>query len=263
MHKIKTNYEIIKIHAKNALVYRANVFGSLILFMLYLFIFSSLWKYVLADSTIAGYSLNQMTWYLVCTEFIMIACRTDIFFTINNDVQTGSIVYAVNRPVNYVHYQCLRNLGNMLVTGSLFIGLSLILGFTFTKSLPNITITQLPFFILSLVLGIGIQFFSQMCIAVTAFYFGENIAFLLIYQKLIFLLGGFFPTEFLMEWIQRISELLPFQYIAGSPAKLLASYSWSLFTEIIVGQIIYLVFFVLLTYLLFKAGIRKLQIYGG
>lgn len=263
MKAIRKNVEIVKLFTKNSAVYRADIVGSAVLFSVYIFVFTSLWRYMGSDVQIAGYSLKQMIWYLVCTEFIMVACRTDIFFKITAEVKNGNIAYSINRPVNYISYNILACLGGNLISTIIYTIISILLGILLSASFPPIALSKIIPFIFSLILGILIQLFIQLCIGLSALYFGESTAINLIYQKLVFLLGGVFPTAILPEWLENLSNFLPFQYIAGVPARLLVSFSWPSFFQLVLVQAIYLVLIVLFAILLTKHGKRKLQIYGG
>lgn len=263
MKSLRKKLAIVQLFVKNSAMHRANIITGAVIFSVYIFVFASLWEYMGSDVQVAGYSLQQMIWYLICTEFIMVACRTNIFSQITMDVKSGNIAYLVNRPVNYISYNLASSFGGNLISVMIYAVISVCLGVALSSSLPSLTLSAVLPVLLSLLLGIFIQLYMQVCIGLSALYLGESTAVFLIYQKLVFLLGGFLPTTILPQWLQKLSALLPFQYVAGVPAKLFVSFSWTDFFQLVGAQVIYLGIIVLFTMALTKRGMRKLQIYGG
>jgi len=68
---------------------------------------------------------------------------------------------------------------------------------------------MLPWFLLSTLLSMALQFFIMITIGLVAFYVEENRPFFFIYSKLILLLGTFVPIEFYPDWVQKALQYLP------------------------------------------------------
>lgn len=69
---IKKYFSITKYALKQRTAFKLNYFGTLISFTLHVLIFSQLWDYALKDKLIAGYTKQELTWYLIVGEFIVI-----------------------------------------------------------------------------------------------------------------------------------------------------------------------------------------------
>ena len=71
---------VLRISLQNAFVYRSNVLGGFVFYIMFMFVFFNLWRAIYKSGEVAGYSLVQMVWYLCMTELIMFGCRTGVFF---------------------------------------------------------------------------------------------------------------------------------------------------------------------------------------
>ena len=92
---------------------------------------------------------------------------------------------------------------------------------------------------------------------------GESLI-LWIYQKFVFILGGFLiPLDFYPNWLQTIAKALPFAYMIYGPSKLFVSPSVDLFINIISLQIVWIVVLGAILILAYRRGIAYLTVNGG
>ena len=84
-----------------------------------------------------------------------------------------------------------------------------------------------------------------------------------VYSKLILVLGTIFPIEFFPSSIQPIIKSSPIYVVSYGPAKLFVNFSYSEFKNIIIAQIIYVLIAYLLCKLLYKKGVKNLNVNGG
>lgn len=225
-----------------------------------------LWKNIYAQkgtAAIGGFSLNAMIWYLIFTELVTLS-RTNLHLQVNDDVKSGNIAYLLNKPYNYVIYcfsYFLGEIGVKFLTNAL-IGLAI--GLIYAGALKNFSLINLPFIILSLLLGCIINFFIYLCLALTSFWFEDNSAFFWIYSKLVFTLGGMLmPIDLFPKWLQGISHYLPFVYVTYVPARLAVNFSFQSFALGFSVQLLYLVVFFALSMLIYRKGVKDLNVNGG
>jgi ABC-2 type transport system permease protein len=223
----------------------------------------SLWGAIYQEGSVHGYSYAQIVWYLIMTEFISFSCGTDIYRKMNEDVRSGAIAYLVGRPTHYVFYQLTGSLGQIALNFVCFGALATVLGLVFVGQLNTFVLTGLLPILLSITLGILLNFFFMMLIGFSSFVMEDNFALYLIYQKIAFMLGMFLPVEFLPEWLQGIAKNLPFSYIFWAPAKLFVQYSPVLFLELVPRQALWVLVLISLTLLCYRLSVRRLQINGG
>ncbi|WP_040214442.1 ABC transporter permease [Clostridium polynesiense] len=265
MQLIRKYSEVTKITLSNSLVYFWDFLSKNMFFAFIVFVYLMLWKSIYSQkgSLVGGFTLNQMIWYLVVTELVTLS-RTDIHIQVNEDVKSGSIAYLLNKPYNYVLYcfsYFIGEVGVKLLTNSI-IGIAI--GFIYVGSLEGFNIINLPFIFLSLATGCIIHFLIYMILSLSAFWFEENSAFFWIYSKLIFTLGGMLmPIELFPDWLQQIARYLPFAYVTYIPAKLTVNFSFSDFISGFSVQLLYLIIFFAAAMLLFRKGVRNLNVNGG
>lgn len=254
---------IARIHVQNAFNYRARVVSGLMFYTLFIFVFFSLWGAIYKEGSVNGYTHGQVVWYLIITELVVFGCRIPIVGEINENVKTGNMAYLLNRPVHYIAYQAAAAVGhvavNLLFTGSL----AIVLGLVFVGPVPNFQWAAFPLMLLSMLMGIALQFFSLMAVGLTAFRLEDNSAIYLIYQKLVFMLGMFLPVEFLPGWLQGIARVLPFSYVAWGPARLVVDFSWGLFLQVAPMQILWITIAAGISTVMYRGGMRNLQANGG
>lgn len=266
MHAIRKYSQVTKITMANSLVYFWNFLSKNLFFIFIMFIYLMLWRAIYAQkgaALIGGLSLNAMIWYLIFTELVTLS-RTDLYLQVNDDVKNGNIAYLLTKPVNYVFYcfsYFLGEIGIKLLTNAL-IGIAI--GLIYAGVLKNFSLINLPFIILSLLVGCTINFFVYLSLALTSFWLEDNTAFFWIYSKLIFTLGGMLvPVDLFPKWLQSLSRCLPFVYVTYIPAKLAVDFSFNNFYNQFLIQLLYLAAFFALSMILYRRGARKLNVNGG
>ncbi len=263
MNNLRKYAVVARIHVQNAFNYRARVVSGLLFYTLFIFVFFSLWQAIYQEGSVHGYTHGQVVWYLIVTELVVFGCRIPIVGEINEDVKTGSMAYLLNRPVHYIAYQVAAAIGhvvvNLMFTGTLAVAL----GLMFVGPIPGFQWIGLPLMLLSMLMGITLQFFCLMAVGLTAFRLEDNSAIYLIYQKLVFMLGMFLPVEFLPGWLQGIARVLPFSYVAWGPAKLFVDFSWGLFLQVAPMQLLWIGVAVGISVVMYRGGMRNLQTNGG
>ncbi len=225
MKRLHKYIVIARVSLANAIAYRASVVSRMLFYTLFIYVFMSLWRAIYREGAVHGYSYNQIVWYLIMTEMVAFSLRTGIYAQMNDDVRSGAIAYQIGRPVHYVLFQYATCLGESAFNLVAFGSLAAALGLIFVGPLATLSLASAPAVLLSMLLGLTIQFFFQMMIGLLSFIMEDNFAFFLIYQKLVFMLGMFLPVEFLPDWLQSIAKALPFSYVCWAPAKLFVNFS--------------------------------------
>ncbi len=257
---------VLKATLIESLQYVMNIFLGFITFFMLLFIFMNLWNYIYSDSAnvINGYSKNQMIWYVILTEIIWFGMRNQTLSSqISNDIKSGSIAYGINKPYHYISYIVAKHLGEIAVKSVLFVIAGFVIGYCFLGSFPEIRLYRLPLLLLSLVLGILINTFLKMSISVLSFWIEDSTPFHWIYDKMIIVLGIMFPVEVFPLWAQPLIRYSPIYVVTYGPAKLVIDYQSRMALSVLGAQGIYLVFSLTVLLLLYRKGVKKLNVNGG
>lgn len=257
---------ILKTTLIDNLQYLSNIILGFISFTVMMFIFLNLWKYMYSDSNalIAGYSINQMIWYVITTELIWFGTRNkSLINEISDDIKSGKIAYHINKPYSYVMFIVSKYIGEIIFKFFVFMGFSILLGYIFIGPLQGFNINNIPFLVIVFVLGIIINSFIRIAISLTSFWFEESAPFHWIYDKFILVVGTIFPIELFPLWIQPILKYTPIFVVTYGPAKLVVDFKINIFVTVLIIQLIYLLISILVVVLIYRKGVKKLNVNGG
>lgn len=265
--KIHKYTSMTAINLQNQLAYLWDTLNRSLFILFIMFIFVQLWAAVYGDGgspdrEIAGLTFVNVIWYLLIAETMELGkARHDL--AISEEVKDGSIAYRLVRPYNYLVYHFFHNLGETLVRMGLvfLLGLPVVL---YYAGPPQIDWWIIPPVLLIMAGGMMLDFFTLSIIGLLAFVTEDIGSFRLIYQKLVFVLGGLmFPLDFLPNWLQGIARALPFQLTTYAPARLFVRFEWSLFANFLGMQMLWLAILGTVLWLQYRWAVQRLAINGG
>ena len=248
----------------NNLAYVGNLLAGSISIVFFMFVFAQLWRvaYNSTGSTIiAGLAFHDVLWYLLLAEVIELS-KPRLAQAIAQSVRDGSIAYQLSKPYNFLLYQCSVGLGDS------------VLKLLFNALIGGVVVWLLvgpppdprwwPLVVVVVMGGWLIYFCFTALIGLAAFVTEEVRAFEWIYQKLIFILGGFLiPLDLYPAWLQPIAKATPFAQAIYGPARFFVDPSWGRFGQVLLGQWLWLaVLFGLLAFL-YQQSVQRLAINGG
>lgn len=262
---MKKYLNIFKATLINELQYVSDIFLGFTSFLIKIFIFLQLWNYLYDDpsSLIAGLTKSQMIWYVIITEMIWYGTKNKTLISqITDDIKSGSIAYTLNKPYSYVIYIIVKNFGEISIKFLLYVILAIITGFIFIGPI-DFNILNLPFIIIVFLLSFIINAVIRVIISMLSFYIEDSTPFHWLYDKLILILGTMFPIEIFPKFLQPIIKFTPIYVVTYGPAKLVIDFSINSFFTIIVIQLIYLLITIIILILIYRKGVRKLNVNGG
>jgi ABC-2 type transport system permease protein len=200
-------------------------------------------------------------WYLMMAETIELS-RPQLARTISDNVKDGSIAYILNKPYNFLLYQFSNSMGETIFRALMNAIFGGIIVWWLVGPPPEPLGWVFAFFAL---FGTWIMNFCITClIGLSAFLVEEISPFMWIYQKFVFILGGFLiPLDFYPNWLQSIAKALPFAYMIYGPSKLFVSPSFGLFINIISLQIVWILVLGSILLLAYRRGVAFLTVNGG
>ncbi|MBS3985228.1 MAG: ABC-2 family transporter protein [Selenomonadales bacterium] len=262
-HAIKKYTLLASTSLASKLAYPLDALVRSIFFAMVLFIFTKLWSTLLgADRAILGFSRAQMVWYLMATESIMLS-NARIERRIEDEVKSGAVAYTLVRPLHFVWYQCAifcgETLGHFLLNAIVGAAVAFAL-----VGLPPASLASIPAVLLVAAMAFLMQFFIKVTIAMLAFWVEDTQPFFWVYSKILFTLGGLFvPIDVYPEWLKRIAEILPFNYVLYQPARLFVSFDKEAFLRAAGMQVLWVVALVVLAFFTFRRGVKKVSVNGG
>lgn len=257
-------WAIFKTQLLNNLAYVGNLLTGSIAVVIFMFLFAQLWRVAYRSTgsdTLAGLAFHDVLWYLLLAEVIELS-KPRLAQSIAQSVRDGSIAYQLSKPYNFLLYQCsvgfgdsvLKMLFNAVVGGAV---VWLLVG-------PPPDPRWWPLVLLAVLGAWLIYFCFTALIGLAAFVTEEVRAFEWIYQKFVFILGGFLiPLDLYPAWLQPIAKATPFAQAIYGPARFFVDPSWERFGQVLVGQWLWLAVLIGLLTFLYQQSVQRLAINGG
>lgn len=257
-------WAIFRTTVVNSLAYPGELVGRSLLMIPFMWIFYQLWNVTFraaGTESINGLTLRDTLWYLMMTEAIELS-RPYISRTIAENVKEGSIAYILNKPYNFILYQFSYSMGETVFRA--------LMNFLFGGAVVWWLVGMPPDprgwpLVLIAIFGTWILNFCITClIGLAAFVVEDTSAFVWIYQKFAFILGGLLiPLDFYPGWLQTIAKALPFSAMLYGPARLFVTPSLELFLHVIFLQAIWSIVLGFLLAVVYRRGVMSLSINGG
>lgn len=257
---------IFKSEVMSSMQYVFEMFGRLILYFFMIFVFTYLWKYIYSnpEELINGYTMSQMIWYVMITEVLWFGLGgRNLCRKISNDVKSGNIAYNLNKPYNYVQYALASRLGEILIRTVIYIVAALVMGIFLVGDFPNIGFLGIVAVLFSGILATVINILLITFIGMFSFFMEDAHPLYWLYSKLILVLGTLFPVEFFPEVIQKVFVYSPVYVVSYGPAKLFVDFSIERCISILIAQIAYVFIAYGLCMILYKKGVKRLNVNGG
>ena len=223
------------------------------------------------DGNIAGYKYGDMVaYYLLVIISRAFSSMPGLTGGIANQIRNGEVKKFLIQPVDMQGCLLMQRIAHKLVYYLIAI-LPFALVFFLCRDFfiegwppPNV----LAVFFASLFLSFLLGFYLECCIGLIGFWFLEVTSLTFIYMLMNFLLSGhMFPLELLPAEpfnIRQIVEYLPFKYLAYFPAAVfLGKIEGAELYRGLLAEIGWVVFFIVLSRVLWHRGIKRYSGYGG
>lgn len=263
---MKKYFFILKSELMSNLQYTFNIITGFVGYFIMLFIFLNLWQYIYDDPNqiINGYTMNQMIWYVIITELLWsILEGRKLCKKIINDVRTGNIAYNVNKPYNYIGYCLSSHLGAVIVKALMYIILGMLIGYMFLGSFPKLSLLSIIAVLITGILATIISTLLVTSIGLFSFIIEDSNPFYWLYSKLILIVGTLFPIEYFPKVIQPLLNYSPIYTISYGPAKLFVDFNINNFISVLITQIIYIIVSWNICTIIYKKGVKNLNVNGG
>ena len=232
---------------------------SAISFAVHMLVFNSLWDFILKDGTMYDYDRPMLIWYIIVAEFITYGASR-FYKKISDMVKDGTIANLLIKPMNFLMFVWFEQSADIIKIGVNAVT-ALILGLTIAGTI-KVTMIQIIFLVIACVLSFLISNAIQFIIGLIAFDIEETKSIFFIVQKLQFLLV-FVPIEFYGETVQKILMLIPTTHMIYAPGMILTRFDAKTAVAAIIMQLVIFVILMISTILLYKKGVKKINVNGG
>lgn len=264
--QVRKYLAVTRTNMQNSLAYTWDAVSQGIFVIVFVFIFSQLWKTTFAIQgvdVISGLTLNMTIWYFVWAELVQLS-KINPVTTMQNEVKDGTLAYTLGRPYNYVLYHFFMGLGSVAIRMVVILTLGSMTAFLVAGPLHSFRPLTLPALLLVTLLAFILDYCIMALIGLLAFFFEDVAAFRLIYSKIVFVLGGLLiPVDFLPDGVQTVARVLPFNLVVYAPAKLFVKWETPQFLQIVALQVIWIGIMALVLTVTYRYGARRVSINGG
>jgi len=267
---LRTWWTILRICLEERLVYRGDfALGTLMRFLpIVTQIF--LWEAIYAASgqhTIARYTNREIiAYYLLTMVSRAFSSMPALASGIARTIRDGSIKKFIIQPVDMIGFLLLSRVAHKLVyytVATIPFAIVFFLCRGYFDGWPD-ALTMLAF-IASLLMAFLLGYFMEAAIGMIGFWFLEVSSLLFVYMLFNFFFSGhMFPIDMLPGVFGTIVRIIPLHYLAYFPAAVFLGKIQG--TELAIGlamELAWVVFFIVLSHVLFKRGLRRYSAFGG
>jgi ABC-2 type transport system permease protein len=250
---------------RSKLAYVGEIGSKTIFLFVILYIFLCLWKVTYTETNqnaLGGLTLNQMLWYLVVTES-MILSLPPIATVVDQDVRTGSLATQLVRPLSYPLSVFANTTGERCLSFAINFFAGSLIACLFV-GMPDLQLHNIPMFLLLLPLSFALDFSIYFLIGLSAFWLEDTTGITLIYSRLTMILGGMLiPLELFPDSWQQILRVLPFSAIVYGPARTFVTGDVHLFFYLIAQQLVAIFIFAFLIHVVYTTALKRVFSHGG
>jgi ABC-2 type transport system permease protein len=271
-------WTFFRVSVEERLVYRGDfALGTLMRFLpivTQIFLWWAIFESVQESSgvtTISGYHYQDMVaYYLLAMISRAFSSMPGLTSGIARQIQTGEIKKFLIQPIDMLGCLLVQRVAHKLVYYLIAI-LPFVLVFFLCRSFFIQGWPETPVmlaFIASLLMGFLLGYYLEACIGLAGFWFLEVTSLTFIYMLLSFFLSGhMFPLDLLptepVNW-RGIVDFLPLKYLAYFPAAVfLGKVEGAELARGIWMEVAWLVFFMVLSRVLWWRGVKRYSGYGG
>ena len=257
---MKKYLAIFKFNLKSEFNFKVDYLFSMLSFAVHIFVFNALWNYILQGKAVAGYTKNELIWYIIVGEIIAYSVGKKNYINISNMIKNGDVANILTKPLSFMKYVISLEATSIVNIGVNFV-FGIILGICMAGKI-TLEPLQICLFFISLILSLSIAIMMSVFIGMLAFLTEENKSFYMVISKAMLLLI-FTPIEFFPSTVQTILRFLPTTYEVFPPGKILVSYDLNTALTLIGCQVIALLVVYGAAYAINLKGVRNINVNGG
>ncbi len=265
-----TWWTILRIALAERLVYRGDfALGTLMRFLpivTQIFLWYAIFQ-ARGQERLAGFSFEDfVAYYLLTMVARAFSSMPGLASGIASQIRSGEIKKFLIQPIDLLGFLLLGRVAHKLAyytVAALPFALVFFLCRDFFPGWPSLTAWSAG--ILSLVLCFLLGYYLEACMGLVGFWWLEISSLLFVYMLFSFFLSGhMFPLDMLPPPWRTLVELTPLQFLAYFPAAVFLGkiQGWDLVFGLIM-QVEWVVFFVILSRVLFDRGTRRYSAFGG
>ncbi len=254
---------LAKLNIKDTLQYPGALAVNAGMMAVFLFALINVWSTIYAEHPpLQGLSFVSIIWYLFIVELLNVVTLPPSL-EIEEEVLSGGIAYQLARPYNYFVFKFVKFFSATIVRACIAGVLGAGIAYSFA-GMPSLTMRGLAGTLLVSLLGYVVYFFPRFMIGLLSFWVERIQGLNLVYMSIEVILGGvYFPLEIFSPAVRAVLERLPFASFIYWPAKIFVTQDVALIPPVVKWQLIWIVIFAIMTGVMFRLGVRRVQTHGG
>ena len=273
--RAKTSWTILRISIEERLIYRGDfALGTLMRFLpivtqvfLWGAIFSAVATSGEGETRIVGYSYHDfIAYYLLTMVSRAFSSMPGLASGVARDIRDGTVKKYLIQPIDMLQFLLLYRVAHKLVYYTVAIGPFVLVFYLCRGFFPGWPdgLTLLAY-LAALVMAFLLGFFLEATIGMLGFWFLEVSSLLFVYMLFNFFFSGhMFPIDMLPGVWGTLVRIIPLHYLAYFPSAVFlgkitgADLAWGLLV-----QLFWVLFFMFVSRLAFRRGVRRYSGFGG
>lgn len=261
---MKVYIDYVRVTVRSSMMYRTNIFAKVFGRILFLYMQIQLWKALYMSNMGNTKSGEQTVTYVIIANIVFTVMECNVVDWLNEKIRNGQISMDLIRPMNFGVYAFSICIGENVVNFIFKTIPVLICVLVFWRNLISLN-SNILYFVLSLLLGIVINFLYSYLVGLLAFWFLVTWPLNMLLNAIYKLLSGvWIPVFFFPSILKHIGVFLPFQYIYYVPISFITT---NISSHMIVNQLIFQLLWVVIlstgVFMVWHFGRKKLVIQGG
>jgi len=228
----------------------------------------ALWSAVARESPggqFGRYTQADFVAYFLAALIIRTVTGSWVVWEMNQEIRMGTLSMRLLRPLHPFIAYATQHIAAIPLRALIALPVALILLVTSSGG----HVVQDPLLIALVPVSIAgawlITFIAMLAMGTLGLFMERSTAIFEVWLGLFAVLSGYLvPLELMPSWLTEVSRWLPFRYMLGAPTELLIGKSdrAAAFTDLAL-QYGWVLFFVLLARLVWRAGVRRFEAFGG
>jgi ABC-2 type transport system permease protein len=248
---------------QRSITYRFTVIAYRIGELAEILIIIAMWSAIYSHQTsIGGYTLNQMLTYLILGNLINVITRNFLTDYMSRDIREGTLSFLLIKPVDFFRYIIAREIGRTSLTSVIAVCTQVTVLLVFHKLfIFNHDVRVWIILTIMVFLAFWLELLQAFLTALITFWTDEVTALYTVMGRLEkFFSGGYFPLNLLPPLFVTVSFCLPFAYSFFIPTQLyLGKISLVQGLQGLVVQVIWIALLYGLIKLVWKRGLKRYE----
>lgn len=236
-----------------------DILGTIFSFAIHITMFNYLWDFVLDGKTMAGYTMEQLVWYVIIGEAIIYSYNY-YYKKIAGKVDMGDFAYDMTKPYNFLIRTIFEGIAELPITLCLIVTGG-ILGVLYVGAL-DVSLIQMACFFIVAVIAVTLFLMLHIIVGLLSIWIGRDVSsvWLLVHKAM--LIFAFSPLELFPTTIQKALLFLPTTHVIYTPASLFVNFSYTKFIQSMLWEVTAIILLGLVLFVIYKKGVKKQNVQG-